>query len=87
MPKNMIPPFVQLKKMFKECAVAAGEKLSDRNAHRMAQGFMLSNACECSEDEQYFLAHSDGTGETAVKNALIDYINRFGSLKPRAVTV
>jgi|GEM_PF-6086475 len=86
MPKNMIPPFVQLKTMFKDCAKSAGEKLSDRKAHRMAQGFMLSNACERAEDEQYFLAHSDETGETAVKNALLEYIHKYGSLNNKVVS-
>lgn len=69
-------PFVRLKNMFKECAEAAGEKLSDRKAHRMAQGFMLSNAAEAYEQP-----HSDNTGEDAVKNALLAYIAKFGTLR------
>lgn len=74
-------PFVQLKTMFKDCARDAGEKLSDRQAHRMAQGFLLSNAAEESE-----LQHSDKTGEEAVKSALLSYIRRYGSLRaPQAV--
>lgn len=78
---EIIPPFVKLKNMFKDCSASAGEKLSDRKAHRMAQGFLLSNACERSEDEQYFLAHSDNTGEDAVKAALLSYIKKFGALR------
>lgn len=76
MPENNLPPFVKLKKMFKDCAVTAGEKLSDRNAHRMAQGFLLSHAAEDSE-----LQYNDETGEDAVKNALISYIRKHGSLR------
>lgn len=81
MPENNLPPFVRLKKMFKESAEVMGEKLSDRTAHRMAQGFLLSNAAEESQ-----LQHSDKTGEEAVKLALLDYINRFGSLRVPAAT-
>lgn len=69
-------PFVQLKNMFKDCAATNGEKLSDRKAHRMAQGFLLSNAAEDSQ-----LQYSDETGEEAVKNALLAYIHKFGSLR------
>lgn len=79
MPENNLPPFVKLKNMFKDCAVAAGEKLSDRKAHRMAQGFLLSHAAEDSQ-----LQYSDETGEEAVKNALIAYIHKHGSLRAQA---
>lgn len=74
MPK--IPPFVELKKMFRDAAEAAGQPISSREAHRQAQGFMLSNAAEQSE-----LQHSDETGEEAVKRALISYIRKYGSLR------
>lgn len=79
MPENKIPPFVQLKKLFKECGLAAGEPLSDRQAHRMTQGFLLSSAAE-----DYFLDYADDTGEDAVKNALIAYIRQHGTLKGAA---
>ena len=74
MPK--IPPFVELKKMFRDAAAAAGQPISSREAHRQAQGFMLANAAERSE-----LQHSDETGEEAVKLALISYIRKYGSLR------
>jgi hypothetical protein len=74
MPK--IPPFVELKKMFRDAAAAAGQPISSREAHRQAQGFMLSNAAEQSE-----LQHSDETGEEAVKRALLFYIKTYGSLR------
>lgn len=74
MPK--IPPFVELKKMFRDAAAAAGQPISSREAHRQAQGFLLSHAAEKSE-----LQHSDETGEEAVKNALIFYIHKYGSLR------
>lgn len=76
MPENKIPPFVQLKKLFKECGMQAGERLSDRQAHRMTQGFLLSGAAE-----QYFLNYSDDTGEDAVKNVLISYLRQYKNLK------
>ena len=76
MPENKIPPFVQLKKLFKECGLQAGERLSDRQAHRMTQGFLLSSAAE-----QYFLNYSDDTGEDAVKNVLINYLRQYKNLK------
>lgn len=76
MPENILPPFVRLKNMFKESFAAAGEKLPDRSAHRMAQGFMLSHAAEA-----YQWKHSDDTGEEAVKRALTSYIEKFGSLR------
>lgn len=80
MPKIEVP-FVRLKNMFRDCAKEAGEPISDRAAHRMAQGFMLSNAAEDSE-----LQHSDETGEEAVKRALVSYIRKYGSLRaPLAV--
>ena len=79
MPENKIPPFVQLKKLFKECGLQAGERLSDRQAHRMTQGFLLSSAAE-----DYFLDYADDTGEDAVKNALIAYIRQHGTLKGAA---
>ena len=74
MPK--IPPFVELKQMFRDAAAAAGQPISSREAHRQAQGFMLSNAAEKSE-----LQHSDETGEEAVKLALIANIRKYGSLR------
>lgn len=74
MPK--IPPFVELKNLFRDAAKAAGQPISSREAHRQAQGFMLSNAAEASE-----LQHSDETGEEAVKQALISYIRKYGSLR------
>lgn len=80
MPENNVLPFVKLKNMFKECATAAGEKLSDRKAHRMAQGFLLSHAAEESQ-----LQYNDETGETAVKNALISYLRKNGTLRATAV--
>ncbi|MFS2091055.1 hypothetical protein [Paenarthrobacter nicotinovorans] len=70
------PPFVKLKQMFKEAAEAAGHPISSREAHRQAQGFMLSNAAEASE-----LQHSDETGEEAVKQALLSNIRKYGSLR------
>ena len=79
MPENKIPPFIQLKKLFKECGLQAGERLSDRQAHRMTQGFLLSTAAE-----NYFLNYADDTGEDAVKNSLIEYIRRYGTLKGAA---
>lgn len=81
MPENSVLPFVKLKNMFKECATAAGEKLSDRKAHRMAQGFLLSHAAEESQ-----LQYNDETGEKAVKNALISYLRQNGTLRATAVT-
>lgn len=74
MPK--IPPFVELKKMFRDAAAAAGQPISAREAHRQAQGFMLSNAAERSE-----LQYTDDTGEDAVKQALISYLRKYGSLR------
>lgn len=62
--------------MFREAAVAAGQPISSREAHRQAQGFMLSNAAEKSE-----LQHSDETGEEAVKRALLSYIRKYGTLR------
>lgn len=85
MPK--IPPFVELKNLFREAAAAAGAPISAREAHRQAQGFMLSNAVESIEDEQYFRDVSDETGEEAVKNVLIEYLRRFGSLRAPMVLV
>lgn len=82
MPENSLPPFVKLKTMFKDCAVAAGEKLSDRKAHRMAQGFLLAHASDKSP-----LQYSDETGEEAVKNALIAHIRKYGSLRAPALQV
>lgn len=75
MPKIDVP-FVRLKNMFRDCARVSGDPISDRAAHRMAQGFMLSNAAESSE-----LQHSDETGEEAVKRALLAYIRKYGSLR------
>lgn len=75
MPGNETP-FVQLKNMFKESAASIGEKLSDRNAHRMARGFLLVNAADESE-----LQHSDKTGEEAVEAALLFYIRKYGNLR------
>ena len=69
-------PFVQLKTMFKQCAAQEGVPLSDRKAHRMTQGFLLSNAADECE-----LQHSDKTGEEAVKEALLFYIRKYGSLR------
>jgi hypothetical protein len=71
-----IPPFVELKNMFRDAAIAAGQPISSREAHRQAQGFMLSNAAEDSE-----LQHSDETGEEAVKLAMLSYIRKYGSLR------
>ena len=83
MPK--IPPFVELKHMFSDAAKAAGHPISAREAHRQAQGFMLSNAVETREDEAYFRDVSDETGETAVKNVLIEHLRKYGSLRAPAV--
>lgn len=79
MPK--IPPFVQLKNLFREVAEASGQPISAREAHRKAQGFLLSNAVERSEDELYFRDVSDETGELAVKNVLIEYLQKYGTLR------
>lgn len=69
-------PFVELKRMFKDAAKVSGIKMSDREAHRQAQGFLLSSAADDSE-----LQHSDKTGEEAVKRALISYLRKYGSLR------
>ncbi|UYM26595.1 hypothetical protein SEA_BAUER_46 [Arthrobacter phage Bauer] len=79
MPK--IPPFVELKNLFRDAAKAAGQPISAREAHRQAQGFMLSNAVESREDEAYFRGISDETGEEAVKNVLIEYLRKYGTLR------
>lgn len=75
MPK--IPPFVELKSMFRDAAKQCGESISARESHRAAQGFMLSLAT----DEAYEASFSDKTGEEAVGNVLIEYLHRFGSLR------
>ena len=72
-----IPPFVQLKAMFREAAEQCGEHITSRDSHRAAQGFMLSLAT----DEAYEQAFSDETGELAVKNVLIEYMRKYGSLR------
>lgn len=75
MPK--IPPFVELKNMFRDAAKQCGEPISARESHRAAQGFMLSLAT----DEAYEQAFSDKTGEEAVKHVLIEYLQKYGSLR------
>ena len=75
MPK--IPPFVELKSMFREAAKESGEPISARESHRAAQGFILSLAT----DEAYDRPFSDKTGEEAVKRVLIEYLRKFGNLK------
>lgn len=74
---SKIPPFVELKNMFRDAAKQCGEPVSAREAHRAAQGFMLSLAT----DEAYEQAFTDETGEDAVKNVLIEYLRKFGSLR------
>lgn len=74
---SKIPPFVELKSMFRDAAKEAGDPISSRESHRAAQGFILSLAT----DEAYDQPFSDTTGEEAVKNVLIEYLRRFGSLK------
>jgi hypothetical protein len=75
MPK--IPPFVELKHMFRDAAKQCGEPISARESHRAAQGFLLSLAT----DDAYDQAFTDDTGETAVKNVLVEYLRKFGSLR------
>lgn len=75
MPK--IPPFVELKNMFRTAAEQCGEPISSRESHRAAQGFMLSLAT----DEAYEQTFSDEVGEEAVKNVLIEYLRKYGSLR------
>lgn len=74
---SKIPPFVELKSMFREAAKESGEPISARESHRAAQGFILSLATDDAYDQPF----SDKTGEAAVKNVLIEYLRKFGSLR------
>jgi len=79
---SKIPPFVELKSMFRDAAKESGEPISSRESHRAAQGFILSLATDDAYDQPF----SDETGEDAVKNVLIEYLRKFGSLRaPLAV--
>lgn len=72
-----MPAFVELKHMFRDAATSLGERLSSRDQHRFAQTFLLRSAT----DEEYAEGFADPTGETAVKNVLIEYIRLHGSLR------
>ena len=63
--------------MFRDAAKQCGEPISARESHRAAQGFMLSLATDDAYDQPF----SDSTGEEAVKNVLIEYLRKFGSLR------
>lgn len=76
MPETTPTAFVQLKHMFRDAALAMGDKLSSRDQHRFAQAFMLRSAAD-GFDQPY----ADGTGEEAVRNVLVEYIKQFGSLR------
>lgn len=79
MPSNS---FVAIKNQFLAAAKSIGEPLSQRQAHRIAQGFIVSQATE----HVYGKGYSDDTGEEAVKNVLIAYLRKYGSLSgPMAV--
>ena len=78
-------PFVQLKREFQRVYAEAGQKLSSREAHRLAQGVMLSEFASAAE--AYFRDVSDETGENAVDNVLIEYLRKYGSIKAPRVEV
>ena len=72
--------FVQVKRMFRAAARAAEIPLSDREAHRLAQHFILAHATEVAA------MRNDPAGEEAVVNVLKSYLRKYGSLRaPRLV--
>lgn len=72
MPKRS---FVETKRELKRLYLAYGEPISDRTAHRLAQGIMLSdfaaNAQRSAPAEKSNLDYKDETGETAVENVIL----------------
>lgn len=74
--------FVQTKKELQRLYEEKGEPISSRQAHRLAQGVMLSefaeNARRSAPAENYFRDFTDETGETAVKNVILrDYLRHY----------
>jgi len=78
-------PFVQLKKEFQCLYAEAGQKLSSRDAHRLAQGVMLSEFANAAE--AYFRDVSDETGENAVDNVLIEFLRKYGAVTAPRIEV
>lgn len=73
MPENN---FVALKRELKRQAKAAGKRLPDRLAHRVAQGIMLERfaiqeANRDSEARGKVISYTDSTGEKAIANVLV----------------
>lgn len=73
MPENN---FVALKRELKRQAKAAGKKLPDRLAHRVAQGIMLERFAiqEANRDGEArgkVISYTDSTGEKAIANVLV----------------
>lgn len=78
--------FVQTKKELQRLYKEKGEPISSRQAHRLAQGVMLSEFAEYARRsapaENYFREFTDETGETAVKNVILhDYLRHYRASK------
>lgn len=73
MPKTS---FVQLKRELRKRYADTGEPISDRTAHRLAQGIMLSEfSTETQRSapvEKIALTYADTTGENAVLNVVLE---------------
>ncbi|WP_138443550.1 hypothetical protein [Sinomonas susongensis] len=79
-------PFVQLKNTIRQMHADFGDPISSREAHRIAQGVMLSQCAEqfANAAEAYFREVKDPTGEEATDNVLIQYLIERGSLAKAA---
>lgn len=84
MPENN---FVALKRQLKREARAAGHRLPDSLAHRVAQSilleqFAIEEANKDPESQYRVLQHSDRTGETAIANVLVEkFIKQYRAQK------
>jgi hypothetical protein len=74
--------FIHLKNTLRQMHADFGAPISSREAHRIAQGVMLTQCAEqfANAAEAYFRQTADPTGEEATNNVLIQYLIDHGSL-------